>query len=651
MTNKIIAIDKLFLHDFNKMLKGLNWAKISFLHVPPVVRLLRKNQRSEKFLNLQKILYTRKMLVDETSFKAYIKEQNFTIKKIKKINNELIYVISRNASVLQAKEKTIYKQSSLGLPQTVNEYYIHLKTKKQYFGFTKQIPRVLNIGSGGPSRQIYGYNMDALTQNNPQIIGDGTSIPFPDGYFILVRASHVLEHIDRRKILPTLKEWFRVLDKYGELHIAVPDAEIVLNELHKKRTLKGKKSFDLSSTTPTLAQVYGVGYEDKLTNRAWRHTLLFSFSSLKYLLINNFAISSIRRVKRSDDLAAYHDIDDDSQNRYSFTLAARKNLEHHPFQRPLSQEKFEKIKSLFLEKYGSLSLPPLSIIVPVYNEERNMAKFLLALDKAINAIPSSISIETIFVINASTDRSELLLKSYLKRKKNKNFKIIHTKRGILTAFTTGIKKRTMDGMIAKVDADTIPHIFSLALQYFFLIKNPLCEVTYADPRYTNNKNLLNFGDFYTELRSKRLYIHGRCSMYKRDPFKLFSRNKILKTKTIVEDIIFSYLYIFYFGFCSIQVTPGALVYSKAPSTLGDIVRSIRRTNIELKKIENCFPYLKIVTTLIKRELKNPLNMPHYSFDLKIKTFIAYIINVLLVKNLAKNNPHNSVEWNILKSTK
>lgn len=49
---------------------------------------------------------------------------------------------------------------------------------------------------------------------------------FDDGTFTTLYASHVLEHFDyQEELLLTLKEWHRVLEPGGTLHVAVPDME------------------------------------------------------------------------------------------------------------------------------------------------------------------------------------------------------------------------------------------------------------------------------------------------------------------------------------------------------------------------------------------------------------------------------------------
>jgi predicted SAM-dependent methyltransferase len=51
---------------------------------------------------------------------------------------------------------------------------------------------------------------------------------FEDGTFDEVYASHVLEHFEYRlSLLPTLKEWRRVLKDGGRLYVSVPDLKVL----------------------------------------------------------------------------------------------------------------------------------------------------------------------------------------------------------------------------------------------------------------------------------------------------------------------------------------------------------------------------------------------------------------------------------------
>lgn len=48
-------------------------------------------------------------------------------------------------------------------------------------------------------------------------------LPYEDNSIVEIRCFHTLEHIAKLKILPTLKEWHRVLMLFGKLTVRVPD--------------------------------------------------------------------------------------------------------------------------------------------------------------------------------------------------------------------------------------------------------------------------------------------------------------------------------------------------------------------------------------------------------------------------------------------
>jgi len=50
-----------------------------------------------------------------------------------------------------------------------------------------------------------------------------------DGTLDAIRASHVLEHLPRAEVMPTLREWWRALRVGAELRVAVPDFDLIVN--------------------------------------------------------------------------------------------------------------------------------------------------------------------------------------------------------------------------------------------------------------------------------------------------------------------------------------------------------------------------------------------------------------------------------------
>lgn len=87
--------------------------------------------------------------------------------------------------------------------------------------------RRLHIGGkkAHPDWEIF----DALERDHVDHIGDAADLSrFDDGSFQSIYASHVLEHFPYlRQLVPTLKEWSRVLASDGQMLISVPDMDIL----------------------------------------------------------------------------------------------------------------------------------------------------------------------------------------------------------------------------------------------------------------------------------------------------------------------------------------------------------------------------------------------------------------------------------------
>lgn len=96
--------------------------------------------------------------------------------------------------------------------------------------------KILDIGCG-PSR--YETNegevitTDIREDVNPDYRCDMRRLPFATGMFDVVHSSHTLEHVDHADVLPTLKEWTRVLSAKGELRLVLPNLEWAAKELAK----------------------------------------------------------------------------------------------------------------------------------------------------------------------------------------------------------------------------------------------------------------------------------------------------------------------------------------------------------------------------------------------------------------------------------
>jgi predicted SAM-dependent methyltransferase len=60
-------------------------------------------------------------------------------------------------------------------------------------------------------------------ESNPDVIADVRQLPYIAGVADAVFASHILEHLPLEDVIPTLKEWKRVLRPGGRLGIVGPD--------------------------------------------------------------------------------------------------------------------------------------------------------------------------------------------------------------------------------------------------------------------------------------------------------------------------------------------------------------------------------------------------------------------------------------------
>ncbi|MBL8200628.1 MAG: methyltransferase domain-containing protein [Chromatiales bacterium] len=88
-----------------------------------------------------------------------------------------------------------------------------------------QTARRLHIG--GRQRREGWEILDAIAGEQVDHLGDAADLSrFPDGTFVELYASHVLEHFDYHERLGlVLREWRRVLQPGGTLYVSVPDLE------------------------------------------------------------------------------------------------------------------------------------------------------------------------------------------------------------------------------------------------------------------------------------------------------------------------------------------------------------------------------------------------------------------------------------------
>lgn len=83
--------------------------------------------------------------------------------------------------------------------------------------------RCLEIGPGGQG--IKGFETLDITPGKfvNYVLDCSKALPFKDGTFDIIYASHVLEHVPWYLVEQTLDEWVRILKPSGHLEIWVPD--------------------------------------------------------------------------------------------------------------------------------------------------------------------------------------------------------------------------------------------------------------------------------------------------------------------------------------------------------------------------------------------------------------------------------------------
>lgn len=167
-------------------------------------------------------------------------------------------------------------------------------------------------------------NVD-LTGKAADFICDIRHLPIEwSNKFNEVRASHVLEHFFLKEMDQILREWIRVLAPRGILRIIVPDLKIVIAGLSVGQDNKGRNSVLINETTPILAQIYGIGYDDPQTEDRWRHRFIFNEALLTELLQKQPFLEEIVVYDQKNDPASIMGINDDSQNSFSLCVMARK---------------------------------------------------------------------------------------------------------------------------------------------------------------------------------------------------------------------------------------------------------------------------------------------------------------------------------------
>lgn len=99
----------------------------------------------------------------------------------------------------------------------------------------REIPQAEEAGEGGDEPRPYR-----------RVVADVRALPEDLGEFEVILASHVLEHLTRAEVVPTLAHWAEHLMPAGELHVLVPDLAWAA-----ERVVRGEMAVEV------LAHIYG----------------------------------------------------------------------------------------------------------------------------------------------------------------------------------------------------------------------------------------------------------------------------------------------------------------------------------------------------------------------------------------------------------
>lgn len=95
--------------------------------------------------------------------------------------------------------------------------------------------RVLDLGAGEscaarvlwPEAEVVAVDAREVARTDDlqvtRVVADVRALPEDLGEFEVILASHVLEHLTRAEVVPTLAHWAGYLGMGGELHVLVPD--------------------------------------------------------------------------------------------------------------------------------------------------------------------------------------------------------------------------------------------------------------------------------------------------------------------------------------------------------------------------------------------------------------------------------------------
>ena len=166
-------------------------------------------------------------------------------------------------------------------------------------------PRKLQLGCG--TNVFPGWlNSDRVKETDGVVIIDATrELPFEDSIFDYVFSEHLIEHLEYRDGVASLKECFRILRPGGKIRIATPDLQFLVDLYGsgKSDLQRNYVSWSLARFRPEI-DIGGEGDVFVINNffRDWGHKFIYDRDCLGDALQSaGFSQITWRNVGESDD--------------------------------------------------------------------------------------------------------------------------------------------------------------------------------------------------------------------------------------------------------------------------------------------------------------------------------------------------------------
>lgn len=321
-------------------------------------------------------------------------------------------------------------------------------------------------------------------------------------------------------------------------------------------------------------------------------------------------------------------------------------------------------------------ITPLTIGIPVKNEENTISSTLLALNQAIKHLDKRVKFETIICLNGTTDKTLAVIQSKQNQAlcKELHLSVVRSRTGKLVAEQKIANARKLKGFILYCDADTIIDKLAVKKLYESMCSDSNTRVACARVLPIFKGRLNNFQKImkaYYEMRyllPQRGCFHGRMFIVRDaqdilEKYDLAPRLKRLP-RTIVkklyldkgpicDDIVLSAAVVHKYGQKAIKRVQAAKVYFYPPDNRYDFFLGVRRYTIEMQRINTLFPEYALINS--SKRFERPVKINKWTLFRRKKHLAETLMEFeLFLSNLVKEyelENHSLELWETVKSSK